>query len=638
MLKGTYYFREVVWQVGDYSGDLSDAAVLYGTVTFDGNGSYRMSATGYDYYGGGLQGNPTGQYSVAANGHGFLSNPLLGGNVYGVVSQQGIFIGSTTEDSANNDLFIAAPVSSPLPTAATFKGQYWIAAMDLSSLTPAGASSSLFQFNPDGAGNLGTIAGTGYVGQNGTTMLSQNNARLSYSFVNGAGVFTFPNYSNAAPFFYGQKYLYISPDGNFVFGGSPGGFDMFVGVRTGGSPNLSGVYDQAGVDEDDSNLGNGYGVLSTYYGSLGAASGSIVAHQRINDVFQSNAYDYTYSDGYSVKSDGTYSSPAMRYVVGAGGVRIGSGIGPYLGLNVAIPAPAPSGQGVFLNPLGVVNVASSAPFTAGIAPGEGITLYGSGLAPSLQTAPGGDLPTTLGGVSVTINGIPAPLYYVSPSQISAIVPYGVTTAIASIQVTNNGAASNTVSMFVNLTAPGVFTQNQNGLGYAAVQHADYSLVTPSSPAQPGETILVYLTGLGAVNPTVADGALAPSNPLSTASNTIGVYIGGMQATVAYAGLAPGLAGLYQLNVQVPSGLTAGDHDLDIQGPDAYTSEALLPVGSASAASAAISAVHRRPQPAVTRQLGSQPSATQQTRRPQLPSPTALRPGGFRPVLAPNPGH
>jgi uncharacterized protein (TIGR03437 family) len=275
-------------------------------------------------------------------------------------------------------------------------------------------------------------------------------------------------------------------------------------------------------------------------------------------------------------------------------VRIGSGIGPYLGISVALPAPSFTVSGVFLSPAGVVNSANSAPFTAGIAPGEFITLYGANLAPGTETASTVPLPTLLDGVQVTVNGLPAPLNYVSPGQIQALVPYASGSTIARIQVINNNVASNAVTEFVNLTAPGVFTVPPGGTGYGAVLHADYSFVTPQSPAQVGETVSVYLTGLGTVNPLIPDGS---AGVFSQTTNTITADISGVAATVSYAGLAPVWAGLYQINLTVPSGVTAGDNYLDIAGPDSYASEALISVGSAtavSASSAPQAAVRRLP--------------------------------------------
>jgi len=609
MLKGTYYFREVFYITGDYYGDLSRAIALYGNITFSGTGTYSMAATVADSNSSFLQSfAPTGTYSISASGYGFLSNPLSTGDyVFGLVSQQGIFIGSSTETASGfNDLFIAAPVSSPAATNATFKGSYWIADADLSSGQPLYAIGALFQLNPDGAGNLGTVAFSGYVGEYGSTAVTSTLSGVKYSFSNGAANIAFPNSSSALVS--GQKYLYISPDGNFVFGGSPGSWDFFVGVRTSsGTPNFSGQYYQAGLDEDDSSLASGYGVLDTYYGALSASGNTSVGHQRLDDVYNSSAIGYTYTEAYNVKSDGTYSTPFMRYAVGAGGaIRIGSGIGPFLGINVALAAPSVSdpGSGVFIYPSGAVNAASSAPFTAGIAPGELITLYGARLADSTQIAPSVPFSTTLGNVQVMINGVAAPIYVVSPGQISAIVPYSITSSIAQIQVISNQVPSNTVTAFVNLSTPGIFTVPAGGTGYAAALHSDYSLVTTAHPAQIGETISVYLTGLGAVTPSVPDGSAGPSSPLSNTTNTFTADISGTTATVVYAGLAPGLAGLYQLNVTIPTGVTTGDNTLGISGPDSYNAEALISVGASSASATAMAAapVVRKPPARAPRQL------------------------------------
>jgi len=178
------------------------------------------------------------------------------------------------------------------------------------------------------------------------------------------------------------------------------------------------------------------------------------------------------------------------------------------------------------------------------------------------------------------NGRPAPIYYVSPTQLSVVVPYATeqdsNNFLAQVQVTN-GTTSNPVTVFIAATSPGVFSIPPGGVGAGAVLHADYSVVSASSPAVRGETLLVYLTGLGAVSPPVTEGTAAPSSPLSYTTNTFSVYIDNQLATVAYSGLAPGLAGLYQLNVVVPAAAGSGNVYLDIESNDAYTSEVTISV-------------------------------------------------------------
>jgi uncharacterized protein (TIGR03437 family) len=631
MLNGTYYFRQAYYVLsGEYdNGELEDAAVTYGNITFSGAGTYSMSVTFLDAEEGGQRGTLTGTYSIGASGYGFLSNPITGDVIYGLVNQQGIFVGSDTEtENGYNDMLVAVPVGSTQASASTFKGTYSVAFIDLSSFNPETAFGGMLQMTADGAGNIGTVTVNAYVGEYGSQAYPQTLTGVKYIFSSGAGVATFPSSSTALV--EGQQYFYISPDGNFFVGGSPESFNMMVGVRTGsGTPALNGLYYQAGIDADESQLASGYGDLDTYYGAFKASGGNIVAHQRLLDWLSiGNPIDYTYSDSYTnpLPASGVYNNGVMNFVVGESGIRIGAGIGPYLGINVAIPQSTFSGSGVFLDPTGIVNAASSAPFTAGIAPGELLTMYGTNLASSLVVASQIPFPTSLGGVQVTVNGLPAPIYYVSPTQISAIVPYAaLTSGIAAVQVTNNSVPSDTVTMFTSTTAPGVFTVPPGGLGYGAVLHQDgVTLVTAQDPAQIGETVSVFVTGLGTVSPPIGDGAAGPSNPLSYTSNTISADISGTTATVTYAGLAPGLAGLYQVNVTIPTGLTTGNNNLDLAGPDSYASEVVIPIGTAGTVSSPSALPARaKAKPKVTRTAVSPAARRRSGEEPflkQLPQP------------------
>src|ERR1035438_2340976 len=363
-------------------------------------------------------------------------------------------------------MFVAAPLASPMPTAANFSGTYVFSDLDLVGAAqgqPAGMLSMMFTLTANGACGLGSTTVTGYAGTT-TTPVLQAASLPTCLFSNGAAVVTFPTTGTLMA---GQKYLYFSKDGNFVFGGSPytgvNPWDMIVGVKvSSGTPNFSGLYYQAGIDE----VG---GDLDTFYGSLSAVSGGkILGHQRIEDLFYTPATtDFTYADSYTLTSGSTYSTSLARYAVGAGGaIRIGSGIAGYLGLSVALQAPTVTGTGVFLNPQGIVNAASWAPFTAGIAPGELLTIFNSSNLADDTVVASSPFPTTLDNVQVSIGGLPAPIYYVSPTQLAVIVPYAVAGPIAMVQVTNNGVLSNAVPVYVNLSSPGVLTASENGLGYA----------------------------------------------------------------------------------------------------------------------------------------------------------------------------
>jgi uncharacterized protein (TIGR03437 family) len=149
--------------------------------------------------------------------------------------------------------------------------------------------------------------------------------------------------------------------------------------------------------------------------------------------------------------------------------------------------------------------------------------------------------------------------------------------LASIRVVNNGTSSNTVTLYTNASAPGVFTLAASGTGPAAVLHADFSVVNQNNPAKKGETVLVFLTGLGAVDPAVADGAAGPSNPPSKVKGDVTVFIDDQSAPVSFAGLAPGFAGLYQLNVQIPAKAGSGDVYIEVDTLEADTIHATINV-------------------------------------------------------------
>jgi uncharacterized protein (TIGR03437 family) len=160
-----------------------------------------------------------------------------------------------------------------------------------------------------------------------------------------------------------------------------------------------------------------------------------------------------------------------------------------------------------------------------------------------------------------------------------IVPSGSKGNIVQIQVTNNGTASNIINEYVYKASPGLFTNPSDGVSVGAIEHADGSLISETNPVVPGETIQVYMTGLGAVSPAVADGAAAGSSPLSQVTGQFAAFIGWARGTITFAGLVPTLAGLYQLNVQIPSVVPTGDQLFEIDGPDSASTQGIIPVMS-----------------------------------------------------------
>lgn len=199
-----------------------------------------------------------------------------------------------------------------------------------------------------------------------------------------------------------------------------------------------------------------------------------------------------------------------------------------------------------------------------IAPGMIVSIFGANLAGSGLSASSMPLPTVLGDTSVTFNGIAIPLFFVSSSQIYAQAPFDLPAgAAASIQVRRGSALSALRTANVAAVSPGIFIVDPASSAGAVLHANDYSLVGSSSPARPGEFLLIYCTGLGAVGTPVRSGDAAPSLPLAVATNLPAVSIAGLPATVTYSGLAPGLVGLYQINVQAPAGMPTGNQRVQI---------------------------------------------------------------------------
>ena len=211
---------------------------------------------------------------------------------------------------------------------------------------------------------------------------------------------------------------------------------------------------------------------------------------------------------------------------------------------------------------GVLNGAS---FTKGqpIAAGELISLFGSGLAARLAQGDSVPLSTTIDDVFVTINGVRAPLYFVSPDQINAQVPWDVgASGTATIVVNRGGVASAPAAVPLSAAVPGLFLV-PGGTQAIAINGDGTIAATAGSipglnthPAKSGDVLVLYATGLGPVTPDILPGRDSVDQLRRTVATPV-VTIGGMPASVAFSGLAPQFVGVNQLNVVVPPGVSAG---------------------------------------------------------------------------------
>jgi uncharacterized protein (TIGR03437 family) len=618
LLKGTFHFRQLEAANFDNNiGDITEATAAYGTIAFDGNGNYTITGTSVDNTvssGAPQVLNVTGTYVIGANGWGYITNPVTSGDfVYGAVGQ-GIFVGSSTENNVTNT-FLAIPAGAVL-TNSTFTKSYWAGLIDFPSGSSADLKNALFELTPNGQGTFGTISLNGQAQNQSNPTILQSDIGATYTFGSDGSVAlnvpTPSGVSSTNALFSGSKY--VSADGNFIVGYTPTGYDVFFGVSAlASAPSgsiYSGLYYLSAL-EDGPSLGNPCGAVDGFYGSL-VSDGTTpapnqIVHERLfgwfcNTIdFETNDYlTFTTPPGNGADLNG------YLYAIGDNGQAfVAIGQGGFFSLLSGVHANTFTGSGVFLNPIGVTDAASYAPITASLTPGELVTLVGSGLSSTTQAMEGGqNFPTTLGGVQVLVNGQPAPIYYVSPTQISAILPYELATSgaeIASIQVSNNKVTSNAVTQYTSDALPGIFSQTANGIGYAAALHAaTYELVTPTNPAVAGEYLAIYLTGLGTVTPPITDGQIGPTSPLSYADQFSSPYFGLYfddynndafePGTITYAGLAPGLAGLYQITVQVPTGVGPGDVYLEVYTDFSDVNQIQVPIGGSSSLARAESAL------------------------------------------------
>jgi uncharacterized protein (TIGR03437 family) len=217
----------------------------------------------------------------------------------------------------------------------------------------------------------------------------------------------------------------------------------------------------------------------------------------------------------------------------------------------------------------ITAVVNAANFLSGpIAPGEIVTIGGTAIGPTtavgLALDQSGKVATSLGGVQVLFNGTPAPLAYISATQINCVVPYEIQGLVSPyVQVSYQGQISSVFPLTSAPTSPALFTANGSGAGPAAAFNQDQSYNLPNTPAARGSTVVLFMTGEGLTAPAGVTGKVTTVslNPPITPQPIlpVAVFINGQQASIAFYGEAPGLvSGVMQLNVQIPTNVPSGN--------------------------------------------------------------------------------
>jgi uncharacterized protein (TIGR03437 family) len=298
-------------------------------------------------------------------------------------------------------------------------------------------------------------------------------------------------------------------------------------------------------------------------------------------TFQASAAGVSGASNFLTVSASTGSTPATLTVGLNSAVVAGLAAGNYSGA-VTISSPdIPGGSETVPVTLvvsstipQVTTIVSSASLQPGpLSPGEMITIFGSGLAGSAgssSTSTGGLLPTTLGNAVVNFDGYPAPLIYVSPGQINAIVPYEIAgQTVTKVTVSQDGIPSQALEMRVVATAPAIFSAGQTGNGPGAILNADDRPNGSNHAAATGSVVQIFATGEGLSQDAISGSFTPAQPPFRMPLAAVSMTIGGLPAQVEFAGEAPGLvSGILQINAVIPAGAASGPQPVVLKIGDA----------------------------------------------------------------------
>jgi uncharacterized protein (TIGR03437 family) len=270
----------------------------------------------------------------------------------------------------------------------------------------------------------------------------------------------------------------------------------------------------------------------------------------ITTLAGNGSHDFSGDGGAAITA--AFDGPTGVAVDGAGNIYVADT------LNHVIRILRPAKSSVLIG--AVVDAASQ--HADAVSPGKIVVIYGAGLGPSqlIQNQPkNGQVSTELSGTTVSFNSFAAPILYTSATQIAAVVPYAVSGSTARVIVNYQGQVSADFTVPVATATPNLFTSNQAGWGQASGINADGTVNTAANPVKIGGYISLYATGEGQTIPNGVDGVLGSSTPTQPVLPVV-VTVGGIQAQVQYAGSVPGqVAGLSQVNVQIPSGVQPGGY-------------------------------------------------------------------------------
>jgi len=585
------------------SGLQREVRNLGGTLTFDASGDLRIAAEMGSRDGSAAASEGQGRFRFrAAENELILSNPsrpatdlrarvntrsgqLLGSGATSGEDLQSILVGLRTPDR---------PASNAL-----LQGEYTGVYMLVRDGKGSGLATGLFDLTADGKGQVTSLALIGHASGIDDVNRKESGSTSWYSIrSDGTGTIAFPAPSDVLK---GECEIFVSGDGAFWIGYSKaaGQRDILVAIRK--PPEGARIFrDLFWMSElyaenefvfrpDNARFSSALGWIRSDSSARGFLSQWVNQAGRRFQLQTTNQFRL-WSSG-SMLGAAAVSGLTNFAVSLDGDTFIGAQVGMegdltlehgiFVGIRSAAPATVTDPSIPVLASPGFVNTASGGGPALGLAPGALYSLLGTRLAPASASASDGALPSELAGVRVLVNGETAPLGMVSPEQINFQAPANFAAANAQLQLDNKGNLSPVLELPVSVTSPAVFTSNRDGSGVARAVHPDSRPVDATNPAVPGQTLILYASGLGSLTPEVAAGKPAPPDPVSRLTDgALRVLFDGKPAEILSAGALPGAIGMYQIKVTLPDDLvTARPVAVAITTSDAVADLAELPMKS-----------------------------------------------------------
>ncbi len=497
---------------------------------------------------------------------------ILGTDYSGQIAQ---FFGSTTLPALAS-LTASVRMKNLVPPAS---GAIQLGGADVSSGTPWSASQDISFLGPSAGASLKLTSMPASVRQNASD--SSCPWRQTLVLEETAGVAVTLNHFTAGGTELSSQLAYYFGSTQLPSGGSLATSLCWTGINAPATI----VAQVSGVDDEGNNVN---GTVSTSFlgpapapGALSAAPASLQLKQggatsvQISLSLGSSSAPWTATPVYDEPPSSWLNVSALSGT-GPASLQISAnanGLVPGLyqaTLYLQSPDTVPQMAAVpiqFVVPGAAVNGAS---FAAGAAPGMTLSVFSSGLASTTASASAVPLATTMAGTTATVSGAAAPLYFVSPNQVNLQIPYEVKSGNATLTINSPAGGSFSQSIYIVPSAPGIFTT------------ADGRYIVPQVSVLPGNYATLFLTGAGAVSPSIATGAAPPlGSAVSSLPKPVGyveVYIGGESAQVSFAGVPDLLVGVAQVNFRVPSDMKSGDQPVVVIVGNASSQTAYLRVG------------------------------------------------------------